>query len=170
MPPSARSKRPLRLLVGPGERALLVAVELALDELRREERAADLDVGKPVAVRVAMDDAGQQVLAHARLAAQQHVGVGAAQISTMRLTRSMAADWPMIPRSTSAGAAAGSAAVSAAACRCRSIRASSGKTSSLRNGLVTKSKAPSSHRLDGHGNAAVGGHHDDLHRRPADLA
>ena len=35
--------------------------------------------------------------------------------------------------------------------------------SSLRNGLVTKSNAPSLHRLDRHGNAAVGGHHDDVH-------
>ena len=36
----------LAALVGAGERALLVAVEFAFDELRREERAADLDEGE----------------------------------------------------------------------------------------------------------------------------
>ena len=60
----------LALLLGAGERAFFVAVELAFDQLRREQRAADLDVGELAAVGVAMDGRGQQVLAHARLAAQ----------------------------------------------------------------------------------------------------
>ena len=64
-------------LVGAGEGALLVAVEFALDELRREERATDLDVGEALAVGEAMDDAGDEVLAHAGLAAEEDVGVGA---------------------------------------------------------------------------------------------
>ena len=65
-----------------------------------------------------------------------------AQISTIRLTRSMAGDWPTTAASTPSVENAGGPA-SAVACRCRSIRARSGKMSSLRKGLVRKSKAPS---------------------------
>ena len=69
--PLGQIEAALALLLGAGERALFVAVQFAFDQLRRKERAADLDVGKPVAVRIAMDRGGQQVLAHARLAVQQ---------------------------------------------------------------------------------------------------
>ena len=51
------------LLLGPGKRSFLVTVQFALDEIRRKKRAADLDEGKALAVRVAVDDRGDQVLA-----------------------------------------------------------------------------------------------------------
>ena len=56
----------------------------------------------------------------------------------------MAADRPTMAASTSAGEnGAARRGSTAAAFRCRWIRANSGKTSSLRKGLVRKSKAPS---------------------------
>ena len=75
----------------------------------------------------------------------------------------MAADRPTIKASTSA-AAKGFAGVgpAVAACFCRSMRARSGKVSSLRKGLVRKSNARELNRFDRHGNAAVGGHHNDF--------
>ena len=131
-------------LVGAGEGALLMAVELALDELRREERATDLDVGEALAVAEAMDHPRDQVLAHAGLAAEEDVGVGAGT------------DLDHVPDAAHDGAGAddqlidvggrqrrGGGAPAAADRFRRSMRAKSGKTSSLRNGLVTKSKAPS---------------------------
>ena len=46
MPPSASSKRPLRWATAPGERALLVAEQLALDERRRQRGAVELTNGR----------------------------------------------------------------------------------------------------------------------------
>ena len=56
------------LLGGAGERALLVAEELALDQLLGDGRAVHLDEGLVLAQAVAVDGAGHQLLAHAALA------------------------------------------------------------------------------------------------------
>ena len=56
----------------PGEGALLVAEQLALDEGRRQGRAVDLDEGPVPARAPVVDGVGQQLLAGARLAEEQH--------------------------------------------------------------------------------------------------
>ena len=76
VPPSASSKRPMRRSNRAGERALLVAEQLALDQAGRQGGAVDLDerLVAPRAGRV--DGAGDQLLAGAGLAGDQHRGVG----------------------------------------------------------------------------------------------
>ena len=63
---------------GAGERALLVAEQLALEELRGQRRAVDLDERPVLARRPLVDGAGHQLLADAALAADEHrdVAVG----------------------------------------------------------------------------------------------
>ena len=65
--------------VGAGERAFLVAEQLRLDQILRQRRAADLDERLLRPRRVVVDGVGDQLLAGARLAAQQHRRVGAAR-------------------------------------------------------------------------------------------
>ena len=60
------------LLVGAGERALLVAEQLGLEEVLLERRAVHLDEVARVPQRVVVDGAGDQLLAGTRFAANQH--------------------------------------------------------------------------------------------------
>src|SRR5262249_14103705 len=59
---------------GAGERAALVAEELALDELLRDRRAIDLDEGLPASGRVIVQRAGDELLAGTALAGDEHRG------------------------------------------------------------------------------------------------
>src|SRR5262249_12294277 len=61
---------------GAGEGALLVAEQLALDQAGRQGGAVDLDEGAVLATARRVDGAGDQLLAGARLAGEQHRGVG----------------------------------------------------------------------------------------------
>ena len=151
-------------LVGAGEGALLVPVKLALDELRGKERAAGLDEGEAVAVGAAMDDAGHQVLAHAGLAAQEHVGVGAgADLDHVldAIHRRRAADDQAVDVGAGSGAA-GAAPGGGGRCR-RSIRAKQREDVLVAERLGDEIEGPQPHRLDGHRDAAVGGHHHHFH-------
>ncbi len=154
----------LALLLGAGERAFFVAVEFALDELRREERAADLDEGEAVAVRVAVDRRGQQVLAHARLAAQQHVGVGLGAdfdhpLDAVHGGRAADDRRPRRrPRRTARGGRG-----SAAGLPLPLDPGQQRKDVFVAERLGEEVERPELDRLDRHGNAAVGGHHDDFH-------
>ena len=77
MPPSASSKAPSRARDGAGERALLVAEELAPGQ-RRDDRAAVQD-HQPLLARPRVelvDELGHPLLAGAALAGDQHRGVG----------------------------------------------------------------------------------------------
>ena len=71
MPPSASSKRPLRWAIGAGERALLVAEELALDERVGQRGAVELDEGPGPARAQVVDRVGDELLADAGLALQE---------------------------------------------------------------------------------------------------
>ena len=77
MPPSASSNRPFFRVLRAGERALLVAEQLRLDERLRQRRAAHLDERLLRAHRVVVDRVRDQLLARARLAAHEHRGVRA---------------------------------------------------------------------------------------------
>ena len=66
------------LLGGAGERALLVAEQLGLDQLVGDRRAVDLHEALAAAQAVAVDRARHQFLAHAALAPDQHGRVGRA--------------------------------------------------------------------------------------------
>ena len=77
MPPSASSKRPFLRRLRAGERAFFVAEELRFDQVLRQRRAAHLDERLLRARRVVVDRVGDQLLAGAGLAAQQHGRVGA---------------------------------------------------------------------------------------------
>ena len=76
MPPSATSKRPACDGVRAGERAALVAEELALDQRRRERAAVDDDEPAVPPRAALVDSPGDELLAGARLAEQEHRGVG----------------------------------------------------------------------------------------------
>src|SRR5690606_14300454 len=67
---------PDALLRGAGERALLVAEELALDELGRDRGAVDLDERAAGALGAVVDPAGDELLAGAGLAGDEHAGLG----------------------------------------------------------------------------------------------
>ena len=75
MPPSASSNLPRRSRGGARERALLVAEQLALDQLGRDGRAVHLDERAGRERALAVDVRREQLLARARLAGQQHAGV-----------------------------------------------------------------------------------------------
>ena len=64
------------LLHGAGEGALLVAEQMALDQVPRDRRHVDGDEGAVGVLRVAVDAARQQLLAGAALPEDQHRGVG----------------------------------------------------------------------------------------------
>ena len=76
LPPSASSNLPRRIAGGAGERAALVAEQLALDQLGGNRRAVDLDERPRRERALAVDVRGQQLLAGARFAGEQHAGVG----------------------------------------------------------------------------------------------
>ena len=80
VPPSASAKRPSRLLRRAGERARLVAEELALDERGRNRRAVDLDERLVPAPAGGVDRPGDQLLAGAGFAQDQHRRVGAGHL------------------------------------------------------------------------------------------
>src|SRR5207244_6857537 len=67
-------------LVRAREGAALVAEQLRLQELTRDRGAVHLDEGRASARRVDVDGAGDQLLAHARLAADEHGDVGAGRL------------------------------------------------------------------------------------------
>ena len=76
MPPSASSNRPGLRAVRAGERAALVTEQLALEQLARQRRAVDLDEGRPSPRGVSVDRPGDELLADAGLAADEHGDVG----------------------------------------------------------------------------------------------
>ena len=72
MPPSACSTLPRRLLDRAGERALLVAEQLALEQLLGNGGAVDRDEIAVRARALRVDGAREQLLAGAALAQHQH--------------------------------------------------------------------------------------------------
>ena len=116
----------LVVAVGAGERPLLVAEQLALDEVLRQRPAVDRDerhVG-PLALRV--ERAGDDFLAGAGLAGDQHAAVGRADAVDELLHgqhRRAAADQP-------AGPSAACTRLSSAAVLCLSFRFSWMRSSS----------------------------------------
>ena len=76
MPPSASSKRPFLRCSAPVNAPRLVAEQLRLDQAVGQRRAAHLDERLVGARRVVVDGVRDQLLAGARLAANQHGGVG----------------------------------------------------------------------------------------------
>ena len=77
VPPSARSNQPRRRLDRAGERAALVAEQLRVDQFRRNRPAVDAIERAVAARRAIVDRPGDQLLAGARLAEDQHGGVAA---------------------------------------------------------------------------------------------
>ena len=75
MPPSACSKRPAPLRLGAGKRAALVAEEFRLEQILGNRRRIDGNEGLVGARAVAVQRTGNQFLAAARLAIDQHGGV-----------------------------------------------------------------------------------------------
>ena len=71
MPPSACSKRP-SLAIGAGERALLVTEQLRLEQRFRKRRAVDLHEVARRRDASCVERAGDELLARARFAANQH--------------------------------------------------------------------------------------------------
>src|SRR6185436_11579341 len=65
---------------GAGERAALVAEQLALDQVRRDRAAVEHDERALLARRVVVQRLGDQLLARAGLAGDQHRGVGAREL------------------------------------------------------------------------------------------
>ena len=125
-----------------------------------------LTKGKLAAVGVAVDGGGQEVLAHARLAVEQHVGVGFGR------------DFDHPPHALHGGRAAddgrfdvgGREALGRARLGGLPLPLDAGqerKEVLVAEGFCEEVEGPQLDRLDGHGNAAVGGHHNDFHRRPA---
>ncbi len=80
VPPWASSKRPTRRSSAPGEGALRVAEELALEQRGRQGRAVGLDEQVVAARAQVVDAARQVVLAGAGLARDQHGGVGVGRL------------------------------------------------------------------------------------------
>ena len=76
MPPSAASNLPVLRCHGAGEGALLVAEELAFEQRLGERGAVDGHEGAAGARAAAVEGAGDELLARAALAAQQHGRVG----------------------------------------------------------------------------------------------
>ena len=78
MPVSACSNLPMRVVGRAGERALLVAEQLAFEQLGRQRGAVHLDERPILARRALVNRARDQLLADAALAADQHrdVAVG----------------------------------------------------------------------------------------------
>ena len=72
MLPSAISNRPLRCAIAPVKAPLLVAEELALDECRGQGGAVELDEGPPPPRAQRVEGVGEEVLAHAGLALEEH--------------------------------------------------------------------------------------------------
>ena len=77
MPPSACWKRPSVRACAPGEGALLVAEQLALDQLARDRRHVDGHEGAVAALGVVVQHARHQLLAGAGFARDHHGEVGA---------------------------------------------------------------------------------------------
>ncbi len=71
MPPSACSNQPLRRVVRAGERALFVAEELRVDQLRGNRAAVDAAERPAAERRVFVDGAGDDLLARAGFAEEQ---------------------------------------------------------------------------------------------------
>ena len=76
MPPSAISKRPLRFCARVGEGAAHVAEHLALEQRRRDPAEVDLDERRAAGAAVPVHRLGDQLLAGAALAGDQHRCVG----------------------------------------------------------------------------------------------
>ena len=76
MPPSACSKRPAVRVRRAGEGALLVAEQLALDQVARDRRHVDGDERAVPALAVVVQGAGDELLAGAGLAGDHHREVG----------------------------------------------------------------------------------------------
>ena len=86
------------LLVGAGEGALLVAEQLRLEQVLLQRRAVHLDEVAARAQRVVVDRAGDQLLAGARFAADQHRRVALRDLlddREHRLQRAARADDPV---------------------------------------------------------------------------
>ena len=90
VPPCAASSRPTRRLSRAGERALLVAEELALEQRGRERRAVDAHE-RPLAARQLVQRLGQHLLADAGLAEDEHVDARLGDLGHQRRRRRAAA-------------------------------------------------------------------------------
>ena len=76
VPPLATSNRPDAVLVGPGERPFAMAEQLALDQVLGQCPAVDRHEGHLGPQALVVDRAGDQFLARAGLAEDQHGRVG----------------------------------------------------------------------------------------------
>ena len=76
VPPCASSNLPGRELVAPGERAFHVAEQFALDQRLGNRRAVEGHEALPGACAAGVDLLGQQILARAAFAQQQHGQIG----------------------------------------------------------------------------------------------
>ncbi|EAU66790.1 hypothetical protein STIAU_1021 [Stigmatella aurantiaca DW4/3-1] len=68
---------------GAGERALLVAEQLALQQRVHDGRAVDADEGLGLVIGVVVDDTGEQLLARAALPVDEHRGVAAGDLADL---------------------------------------------------------------------------------------
>ena len=76
MPPSASSKRPGLSLERAGERAFHVAEKLALEQAVGHGAAIHLDERRGLFAAVVVDGAGDEFLARAAFARDEHCGIG----------------------------------------------------------------------------------------------
>ena len=83
VPPFGQLEPPLLARLGAGERALLVAEQLRLDQAVGQRRAAHLDERLLRAQRAVVDRVRDQLLAGARLAADQRGRVGAGDLGDL---------------------------------------------------------------------------------------
>ncbi len=125
--------------VGTREGALVVAEELRLEERARDGAAVDRDERAGAPRRAAMDREGDELLAGARLARDEHRGVGGRDLpdelaDLVGLARA-AEETPR--RHLGAEASARRRAFSSSSARCSRIRATQRTTSPVRNGLAT---------------------------------
>ena len=148
-------------LLGAGEGAFFVAVELAFDQLRGNSVQPTLTKGKPWRCELRWMTEAIRSLPTPVSPHKQHVGVGAAQISIIRLTRRMAATGRRSPgRCCGRGRLGAAAGGGPAGCLAALDPGKQRKDVLVAERLGDEVEGPELHRLDGHGNAAVGGHHD----------
>ena len=96
VPPEASSNLPVVLGDGAGEGAALVAEELGFDQVVGDGGAVDRDEGLGGALAAQVDGLGDQLLARAAFARDQHSRIGRATFSIRRKICLIAGDVPII--------------------------------------------------------------------------
>ncbi len=142
MPPSAFCSLPTLSSLAPVKLPLPMAEQLALDQLLGNGGAVDVDERLVARVAHGVDGVGDQFLARAALAEDQHAAVGAghqAQLLAQRLDRDAV---PMMP-ATRPRPRCAAAATSAPAAAARWRSSTTTMTLSMVSGFSRKSKAPS---------------------------